>query len=79
MTGSLTVVSIGHGWLRPTLQGAGILQCQAQVLFTQPLDRLVLGNLYAGAHITLPMQEEGEGARQVLTVGTDNTQRQHQS
>lgn len=38
------------------------------MLLSDVVDRLVLRDLHAGAHVTLTMQEEGEGAREVLTA-----------
>lgn len=40
---------------------------QANVVFCDVVCRLVLGDLHTGAHIALPMEEEGEGARQAFT------------
>jgi len=37
------------------------------VLLTQQVDRLVLVNLHTGAHVTVSMYEECEGAGQVFT------------
>lgn len=49
-----------------TLQGAGALLGQAEVLLGQPLQGLVLGDLHACAHVAVAMHEEGERAGQVL-------------
>lgn len=51
-----------------TLQGAGALLSEAEVLFTQSLQRLVLGNLHARAHIAVAVHEEGESAGQVFAA-----------
>lgn len=53
------------------------------MLLCDVVDRLVLRDLHAGAHATLTMQEEGEGAREMLTAagethrGKSNTGRCH--
>lgn len=47
---------------RPTLEGAGRLLSQSEVLLRQVVDGLVLVDLHAGAHVALTVQEEGEGA-----------------
>lgn len=52
----------------PTLNRAAALLGQGQVLLTQQVDRLVLVNLHAGAHVTVSMYEECEGAGQVFTA-----------
>lgn len=52
----------------PTLEWAGGLLGQGEVLVTQVVDRLVLVDLHTGANVTLPVEEEGERARQVFTV-----------
>lgn len=52
----------------PTLNQAAALLGQSQVLLTQQIDGLVLVNLHAGAHVTVSMYEECEGAGQVLTA-----------
>ena len=52
----------------PTLNRAAALLGQCQVLLTQQVDRLVLVNLHAGAHVTVSMHEECEGAGQVFTA-----------
>lgn len=46
----------------PTLEGAGRLLSQSEVLLGQMVDRLVLVDLHTGAHVALAVQEEGEGA-----------------
>lgn len=46
----------------PTLEGAGCLLGQSEVLLCQMVDRLVLVDLHTGAYVALTMQEEGEGA-----------------
>ena len=64
-----------------TLEGAGGLLGQGQVVLPQVVDWLVLVDLHAGAHITLPVQEEGEGAGQVFTGEQDRgreTERQRE-
>lgn len=53
---------------RPTLEGAGGLLSQSEVLLRQMVDRLVLVDLHTGAYVALAMQEEGEGAGKVLTA-----------
>lgn len=45
------------------------------MLLSDVVDRLVLRDLHAGAHVTLTMQEEGERAREVLTAA-EKTQRE---
>ncbi len=52
----------------PTLNQVAALLGQSQVLLTQQIDGLVLVNLHAGAHVTVSMYEEREGAGQVLTA-----------
>lgn len=52
----------------PTLNQAAALLGQSQVLLTQQIDGLVLVNLHAGAHVTVSMYKECEGAGQVLTA-----------
>lgn len=47
--------------------GAGLLG-QGEVLLAEVVDGLVLVDFHAGAHVAVPMQEEAEGAREVLTV-----------
>lgn len=49
------------------MEWAGGLLGQCQVLLAQVVHRLVLVDLHAGAHITVSMQEEREGARQVFS------------
>lgn len=51
----------GVDW-RPTLEGAGRLLSQSEVLLRQMVDRLVLVDLHTGTYVALAMQEEGEGA-----------------
>ncbi len=55
-------------FLRPTLEGAGRLLSHSEVLLRQMVHGLVLVDLHTGAHVALTVQEEGEGAGQVLTV-----------
>lgn len=50
-----------------TLEWAGGLLGQCQVLLVQVVHGLVLVDLHAGAHITVSMQEERERARQVFS------------
>jgi len=50
-----------------TLERAGGLLGQCQVLLAQVVYGLVLVDLHTGAHITVSMQEEREGARQVFS------------
>lgn len=38
------------------------------MLLSDVVDRLVLRDLHTGAHVTLTMQEEGEGTREVFTA-----------
>lgn len=52
----------------PTLEGAGCLLSQGQVLLRQVVHWLVLVDLHTGADITIAVQEEGEGAGKMLTV-----------
>lgn len=52
----------------PTLEGAGCLLSQSQVLLRQVVHWLVLVDLHTGADITIAVQEEGEGAGKMLTV-----------
>lgn len=40
--------------------------CVANVVFCNVVRRLMLGDLYARAHVALAVEEEGEGARQAL-------------
>lgn len=54
-----------------TLYGTAGGLGQAYVLLGDVVDRLVLRDLHAGAHVTLTMQEEGEGAREVLTAAEE--------
>lgn len=42
---------------------------EVNVLFCDVVRGLVLGDLHTGAHVALPVQEEGEGTREVLTGG----------
>lgn len=49
-----------------TLQGTGALLGEAEVLFGQALQGLVLGDLHARAHVAVAVHEEGESAGQVL-------------
>lgn len=49
-------------WVRLTLYGTVGGLGQAHMLLSDVVDRLVLRDLHAGAHVTLTMQEEGEGA-----------------
>lgn len=51
-----------------TLEGAAGLLSQRQMLLAKVVDGLVLVDLHAGAHVAVSMQEEGEGAGQVLTA-----------
>lgn len=55
-----------HDSCDPTLQGAGALLREAEVLLAQSLQRLVLSDLHARAHVAVAMHEEGERARKVL-------------
>lgn len=48
------------------MQGTGALLGEAEVLFGQPLQGLVLGDLHARAHVAVAVHEEGESAGQVL-------------
>lgn len=50
-----------------TLEWAGGLLGQCQVILAQVVHGLVLVDLHAGAHIAVSMQEEREGARQVFS------------
>lgn len=43
--------------------------CEANVAFCDVVRRLMLGDLYARAHVALAVEEEGEGARQALAGG----------
>lgn len=52
----------------PTLEGAVGLLGQGEVLLAEQVHGLVLADLHAGAHVAVPMQEEGERAGQVLTA-----------
>lgn len=52
----------------PTLQGAGALLREAEVLLAESLEGLVLGDLHARAHVAVPVNEEGERAWQVLAA-----------
>lgn len=49
------------------MEWAGGLLGQCQVLLAQVVHGLVLVDLHTGAHITVSMQEEREGARQVFS------------
>lgn len=53
---------------KPTLEGVVGLLGQGEVLLTEQVHGLVLADLHAGAHVAVPMQEEGERAGQVLTA-----------
>lgn len=59
-----------------TLQGAGTLLGQAEVLLAQPLQRLVLGDLHARAHVAVAVHEEGESAGQVFAALAEGDERQ---
>ena len=48
------------------MDGGGGGLSQADVVLCDVVGRLVLGDLHAGAHVALPVEEEGEGAGQVL-------------
>ena len=50
--------------------GGGGLR-QLDVVLCDVVGRLVLGDLHAGAHVALPVEEEGEGAGQVLAGEAD--------
>lgn len=50
-----------------TLEGGAGLLGQGEVLLAEVVDGLVLVDLYAGAHIAVAVQEEAEGAREMLT------------
>lgn len=52
----------------PTLEGAVGLLGQGEVLLAEQVHGLVLADLHAGAHVAVPVQEEGERAGQVLTA-----------
>lgn len=52
----------------PTLEGVGRLLSESEVLLRQMVYWLVLVDLYTGAYVALTVQEEREGAGQVLTV-----------
>lgn len=54
-----------------TLEGRGGGLGHLDVLLGDQVDGLVLRDLHARAHVALPMQEEGEGTRQVLTAGEE--------
>lgn len=57
-----------HGWCVPTLQGAGALLGETEMLLAQTLERLMLSDLHTRAHVAVAVHEEGECARQVLTA-----------
>ena len=64
------------------MEGTGALLCQREVLLREQVHGLVLVDLHAGAHVAVAMQEEGEGAGQVLTRaqevgGQDGPGKQH--
>lgn len=61
-------ISAGVRGSNPTLEGAVGLLGQGQVLLTEQVHGLVLADLHAGAHVAVPVQEEGERAGQVLTA-----------
>lgn len=61
-------MSLCAGWRVPTLEGAGALLDEAEVLLAQSLQRLVLSNLHACAHVAVAVHEEGERARQMLAA-----------
>lgn len=61
-------VTAGVRGSNPTLEGAVGLLGQGEVLLTEQVHGLVLADLHAGAHVAVPMQEEGERAGQVLTA-----------
>lgn len=50
------------------MQGAGALLGEAQVLLPQSLERLMLSDLHARAHVAVAVHEEGERTGQVLTA-----------
>lgn len=57
-----------HGWCALTLQGAGALLSEAEVLLAESLEGLMLSDLHARAYVAVAVYEEGERARQVLAV-----------
>lgn len=52
-----------------TLEGRGGGLGHLDVLLGDQVDGLVLRDLHTRAHVALPVQEEREGTRQVLTAG----------
>lgn len=50
------------------MQRAGALLGEAQVLLTQSLERLMLSDLHARAHVAVAVHEEGERTGQVLAA-----------
>lgn len=54
-------------WCVPTLQGTGALLGKAEMLLAQTLERLMLSDLHASAHVAVAVHEECECTRQVLT------------
>lgn len=50
--------------------------CEADVVLCDVVGRLVLGDLHTRAHVALPVEEEGEGARQALAGGRKTEHKQ---
>lgn len=50
------------------MQGAGALLGEAEMLLAKSLKRLMLGDLHARADIAVAMDEESEGAGQMLAA-----------
>lgn len=50
------------------MQGAGALLGEAEMLLAQSLERLMLSDLHARAHVAVAVYEEGESARQVFAA-----------
>lgn len=65
-----------HSQCVATLQGAGALLGKAEMLFAQSLQRLVLSDLHARAHVAVAVYEEGESARQVFAARQDKRQKE---
>lgn len=59
------------GPVASTLQGAGVLLGEAQVLLIQTLKRLVLSDLHTRAHVAVTMYKERERTGQVLAAGKE--------
>lgn len=66
--GKKAVSNTFHFPFFPTLQWTRALLGEAEVLLAQSLQRLVLSDLHACAHVAVSVHKESESARQMFAV-----------